>query len=157
LISSAYTDKEASDYSNQAFEVFFEARNDVDFFAGVIESLERLSQTYTLGALTNGNADIEKLGLSRHFSFAFSAADVGSPKPAPDLFAEAIRHTGVEPGEMIYIGDHPLLDMDAAKQFGLHTIWINRALADFSGKLDPDREVSNLAHLPRAVAEIDRD
>lgn len=151
---SGYSPEDACKYSNEAFDVFFEARNNVIFFDGVIESLERLVHSYTLGSLTNGNADIKRLGLADYFSFAFSAADVGSPKPAPDLFRAAVKHTGVEPGEMIYIGDHPLLDMDPASQFGLNTIWVNREEKAFSGKHRPDQEIANLAHLPVAVGEI---
>ncbi|MDK1023055.1 MAG: HAD-IA family hydrolase [Gammaproteobacteria bacterium] len=153
---SGYSSEDARNYSNKAFDVFFEARNNVIFFDGVIESLARLVCSYTLGSLTNGNADINKLGLADYFSFAFSAADVGSPKPAPDLFRAAVKHTGAAPGEMIYIGDHPLLDMDPARQFGFNTIWINRGARSFTGKHSPDQEITNLAHLPLAVDEIEK-
>jgi putative hydrolase of the HAD superfamily len=157
LEMSGYSIEAAGDHANRAFDVFFEARNDVVFFAGVIESLQRLAASYTLGSLTNGNADIRKLGLADYFNFAFSAADVGSPKPAPDLFRAAVHHTGADPGEMIYIGDHPLLDIDAASEFGLNTIWVNRGAKAFSGKHSPDQEITDLAHLPDAVKEIDKD
>lgn len=156
LKKSGYSSEDASDYSNRAFEVFFEARNDVIFFDGVIESLQQLAECYTMGSLTNGNADIGRLGLADYFSFAFSAADVGSPKPAPDLFRAAVQHTGADPGEMIYIGDHPLLDIDAATQFGLNTIWVNREAKPFTGKHGPDQEINDLAHLPMAVGKINQ-
>lgn len=155
LEMSGYSSETAANYSIRAFEVFFEARNNVIFFDGVIESLQCLVGSYTLGSLTNGNADVEKLGLGDYFSFAFSAADVGLPKPAPDLFRAAVQHTGAEPSEMIYVGDHPLLDIDAASQYGLKTIWVNRGAKSFTGKHNPDQEISDLAHLPIAVKEID--
>jgi putative hydrolase of the HAD superfamily len=155
LIASDYKQEEAISYAEHAFEVFFTARNQVTFFDGAISSLEKLSQDYILGSLTNGNADIKKLGLSDYFNFAFSAADVGSPKPAPDLFKAALTHTGTSPEQMIYIGDHPLHDMDAAKRVGIKTIWVNRGKLPYSGSTSPDQEVIHLGSLPEAVNKID--
>ena len=54
-----------------------------------------LARRHRLGALTNGNADIARLGLDRFFRFAFSAADVGAAKPAPEMFRAALLHTSV--------------------------------------------------------------
>ena len=155
LLAFGYSQADALLYAERAFEIFFSARNQVTFFEGAMDSLKELSQFYTMGSLTNGNADIGKLGLSGYFSFAFSAADVGRPKPAPDLFETAIRHTGIKPEQMIYIGDHPLHDMDAAKQIGIKTIWVNLAEKPYSGSIYPDQEITHMAALPGAVSTID--
>lgn len=155
LMASDYPEAQATAYAEEAFEIFFAARNQVIFFDGAIKSLEALSENYILGSLTNGNADIVKLGLSGFFSFTFSAADVGTPKPAPDLFETALKHTGVKPNEMIYIGDHPLHDIDAAKHLGINTIWVNLANREYTGNMHPDQQVVHLSHLPGAVSKID--
>ncbi len=65
----------------EAFQLFYAERHKVSFFDDALDVLERFSQRHTLGALTNGNADIARLGLDRFFRFAFSAADVGAPNP----------------------------------------------------------------------------
>ncbi len=155
LVASDYNQDEAVVYAERAFEIFFSARNQVTFFDGAIASLEKLSRNYILGSLTNGNADIGRLGLSSYFSFAFSAADVGRPKPAPDLFESALRHTGTTPDQMIYIGDHPLHDIDAAKQIGIRTIWVNLGEKQYTGSINPDQEITHLSSLPEAVSNID--
>ena len=64
-------------------------------------AVQQLAGHYVLGTLTNGNADIQRLGLSDYFSFSFSAEQVGAPKPAPNLFHAALDHTGVKAEEMI--------------------------------------------------------
>lgn len=155
LLTCGYGERAAYSSAVSAFEVFLAARNQVFFFADAIESLQALHEQYTLGALTNGNADIQRLGLERYFAFAFSAEQVGAPKPAIDLFSAALAHTNVEPNEMIYVGDNPELDIAAAQGVGLSTIWVN-----IDGRLDvhcePDQTITRLSELPSAVDQIDQ-
>ncbi len=56
----------------EAFQLFLAERHKVSFFDDALDVLERLALRHTLGALTNGNADIARLGLDRFFRFAFS-------------------------------------------------------------------------------------
>jgi|TARA_Y100000310_G_scaffold287350_1_gene312171 putative hydrolase of the HAD superfamily len=155
LQRSGYTPTESESYSHEAFEAFLQARNQVLFFDGALDAVRELTQRYLLGTLTNGNADIQRLGLSDYFSFSFSAEQVGAPKPAPNLFHAALEHTGVKAQEMIYIGDHPEFDVGAAHDVGLHTIWVNLNERAFPGEVLPDEEIGQLSDLPAAVGRID--
>ena len=56
--------------ADRAFDIFFEARNQVIFFSGAISMLEGLQDKYIIYALTNGNADIEKTGLKKYMQGA---------------------------------------------------------------------------------------
>jgi putative hydrolase of the HAD superfamily len=144
--------------STEAMEVFLTARNEVQFFEGALDSLRVLAKTYTLGALSNGNADIHRLGLSDLFRFAFSAEQVGAAKPAPNLFDAAISHTQVAPEEMIYVGDDPQLDIDAANRRGLKTILVTngklRKEKHRLGETKPDVSIEKIADLPTAVEKL---
>ena len=146
--------EQAGRLSHEAMEVFLIARNQVDFFEGALETIETLARNYRLGALTNGNADIKRLGLSRHFSFAFSAEEIGAPKPAPDLFHQALRHTGCEPGEMVYVGDDPVKDVDAANRVGLNTVWVRCAARPDPGETQPDIMIEDIRELPDALQRL---
>jgi len=145
---------EAKRLSDAAIEIFLAARNEVSFFEGALDAISQLSNSYVLGALTNGNADISRLGLMPYFSFSFSAEQVGAPKPAPNLFSHALAHTNTEPHEMIYIGDDPILDIDTANNFGMHTIWVNNKEVKSKGDTAPDVIVSSVKELPEAVSHI---
>ena len=148
-------DEDATDtLTSAAMEVLLAARNEVEFFDGALEVIKQLSENYTLGALTNGNADISRIGLARYFSFTFSAEQVGAPKPAPDLFAHALAHNNVDPQEMIYVGDDPVLDIDTANYLSLRTIWVNTKRKDDRGKPDPDVTIEDIKDLPEAVSQI---
>jgi len=140
--------------SFEAIEVFLAARNDIEFFDGVIEGLATLSRDYVLGALSNGNADIRRLGLDRYFSFAFSAEEVGAPKPEPHLFEAAMKHIGITPAQMVYVGDDPVLDVDAANRLGLTTVWMVNPGKAGTGETEPDATITNLRELPDVIAGL---
>jgi putative hydrolase of the HAD superfamily len=144
----------ASELSHQAMAVFLAARNEIVFFEGAMDAIIELSSEFTLGALTNGNANIAQLGLDRYFSFAFSAEEVGAPKPAHNLFDKALAHTGTEPHQMVYVGDDPVLDVDSANIRGLHTIWVKNPAKDKPGTTTADENVDHIKHLPKAVERL---
>ena len=114
--------------------------------------LEELAGSYTLAALTNGNANFERLGLDRFFSFGYCAADVGASKPHPAMFERAIAHAGVAAHEAVHVGDHPVDDVQGATGVGMASIWV---CADRDDE-DPGatRTVDNLADVPRAIASV---
>ncbi len=155
LRQCGYKPASARSLATAAFRKFFEARHDVVYFAGALEVLEELAGNYRLGALTNGNADVSKLGLDRYFSFAYSAADVGASKPAPDMFKAALKHCGAKPHDGIHIGDHLIDDVQGAAAVGMHMIWVNHHEESLPpGSCAPTSTVASLQELPACVADI---
>ena len=155
FIICGYQEKEARALAQQAFNVFFDARQQVVFFPGALTVLAELAGEFRLGALTNGNADINAVGLGQYFSFAFSSADVGVSKPAPDMFHAALRHAGVDAADTIHVGDNLVDDIAGAGQLGIHTIWTNHADERPSERDHaPTATVSHLQQLPEAVEII---
>jgi putative hydrolase of the HAD superfamily len=82
---------EAEWAAKEAFGAFIARRHDVALYPESLPLLEELAQDYTLGALTNGNADVTKTPLGRFFDFALKAEDVGAAKPEPALFNHALQ------------------------------------------------------------------
>ncbi|GCL66342.1 HAD family hydrolase [Pseudaquabacterium pictum] len=110
-----------------AFDVFFEARQQVQLFDDVLPALARLAARWPIVALTNGNADVHRVpGLGQHFRGALSARELGLAKPAPAVFAAACRHAGAAPADTLHIGDDPALDIDGALAAGLQAAWVRR-------------------------------
>lgn len=89
--------------AQQAFDVYFAGRNDVELFAGAQTQLSLLKQKYQIGALTNGNADLTQVGIDHLFDFYFNSAQLGVSKPHPDFFARALTHTGFTAEAFIHI------------------------------------------------------
>ena len=134
--------------SAQAFDVFWQCRQQVDVFADTVPLLQRLASRYLLGALSNGNASLQAIGLDAHFAFHFAGEDFPAAKPAPDMFVAALERAGVAPQEALHIGDHPVDDMQGAQAVGMQTLWVN--FADKSWPLEtpaPDYTVTALPQI----------
>ncbi len=105
---------------------FFAARNAVTPYADVLPGLLRLKGRILLGSISNGNADLEVIGLAHHFKVSLAAGQFGSAKPDAAIFHAACGALGVAPHEAIYVGDDLVLDVAGAQQAGLRAIWLNR-------------------------------
>lgn len=155
LLQSGYPKREAQEIAEQAFQVFLAARQNVELFTDVRPTLEQLRQRYMLGALSNGNADVRRVGLGEYFSFALNADMLGVAKPEPQVFLAALARAQVEPAHSIHIGDHPEDDIFGAQQVGMRTIWFNPEQKIWTGEREPDAQVSQLAQLPDLIKRFD--
>jgi FMN hydrolase / 5-amino-6-(5-phospho-D-ribitylamino)uracil phosphatase len=155
IVQCGFSRADARGLARGAFHIFLDARHEVEFFDGALETLEQLSGEYVLGALTNGNADIARLDLERFFRFGYSAASVGVGKPAPDIFLAALQHAGAEADQAIHVGDHLLDDIAGAAGVGMHTIWINAHGEQVpEDSAAPSHTVQGIQHVPAGVTDI---
>jgi len=155
FMQSGESRERAAGLAQQAFQVFYRARSDVTLFDGAYESLQQLAEQFPLIALTNGNADLELIGIRSLFTAHFSAEQIGAPKPSPDLFEAALAAAGVQAQQCIHIGDHQEQDIAAAARLGMKTIWVNLSDAAWvETSVLPDQEITHLSQLPAAVAAL---
>ena len=129
-----------------AMTEFFAARNAVIPYDDVLPGLLRLKGRVRIGSVTNGNADLQTIGLARHFDASVAAPGFGVAKPDPRIFLEACHLLGVTPQEAVYVGDDLLLDVHGAQRAGLRAVWMNRIgkLNELPDQVRPDAEVNSL-------------
>lgn len=156
LQEAGYAMAEANDLAEGGFQVFLAARHKVTFFDGVHSTLQQLSQHYSLGVITNGNADVARLGLADYFQFALSAEGLGVGKPEALPFQEALRRSGVSAEQALHIGDHPGDDIAGARQAGWHAVWYNPQHKAWTGEHAPSAQVQQLQELPPLLAQWPR-
>jgi len=156
LIASGLPEENAKALAQGAFDVFLEIRQRVTLFPGMEDVLERLSARFTLGALTNGNASIERVGIKHLFAFFFSAETVERGKPHPDMFLAALESARVRPAEAIHIGDSLPLDIAPAEALGMHTIWANFGCQDRPLDQAVKYEARQVADLEPCIEKIVR-
>jgi putative hydrolase of the HAD superfamily len=131
-----------------AFEIFITERNQIDLFADVRIGLHRLRARYALATLSNGNADLGRIGLADLFSVSLNARGVGAAKPDRRCFERLVGDLHLEPQEVIYVGDDPLLDVEAARSAGLASAWMNRTSQSWPAAVRPaDIDVSDCIEL----------
>lgn len=114
------------DKVEQAMVHFFAARNAVTPFDDVLPGLLRLKQKLVLGTISNGNADLQAIGLAHHFKVSVAAHQFGHAKPDAAIFREACRQLRLAPEEAVYVGDDVLLDVQGAQNAGMRAVWLNR-------------------------------
>jgi HAD superfamily hydrolase (TIGR01549 family) len=107
-----------------AFELFFDARNDVTLFPGALASLQSLAAHWPVVALTNGNADLSRIGLERYFHARIDARSFGAAKPDRGIFHAACAAVATAPKHMLHIGDHAHQDVFGALNAGMQAAWI---------------------------------
>ncbi len=130
-----------------AFEVFFEARHQVELYADALQALEFLAARFPLVAVSNGNADLGRVGLARHFRAAFSASSFGVGKPDARIFQAAADAAGVPADAVLHVGDDALLDVLGAHAAGMQTAWVNRGEHPWTQDVHPHVQLADLREL----------
>jgi len=129
---------------------------------GIGDAIEILAARYPLAIVSDTihapgrclREWLERHRLFHHFTaFAFSD-EVGRAKPHPDMFRHAAAGLGVEPSEMIHVGDREHNDIRGPHALGMRAIL-------FTATRDRDREGSTAdavceraADLPAAVERL---
>lgn len=148
LRSAGYSDAQANELALAGFEVFLEARHALTFFPHCEALLEELSRHYLLATISNGNADVRRLGLAKYFKVIVSADEVGISKPDAAPFRTALEQAGIGADQALHIGDHPVDDIQGAQDAGLHSLWFNRLGLEWPGSQPADGEVRCLSEIP---------
>ncbi len=145
-------DYDSDKVSRHGFEVFFHARQQVDFYDDVLPCLERLKQQYKLGAISNGNASIEHVGLGHLIEHSVSASDLKVAKPDRIIYQHLAQHFDASLEQIVYVGDHPLFDVVGPIEAGCQAVWINREGNDWPSDLPaPDHQVADLHQLEQLL------
>jgi putative hydrolase of the HAD superfamily len=144
---------DAPELAEPAFEVFFAVRQQVDFYDDALAALAFLARRFPLVALSNGNADVQRVGIAQHFRAALSAREFGVGKPDPRFFHAAAGAAQVQPGEVLHIGDDATLDARGALDAGLQAAWINRAGLAWPHDGEPPLTLTSLSALCTLFAD----
>jgi len=148
---AGYSESEAKQMASSSFEIFFNERNNVVLFEGVEDCLNDLKEQYSLGVITNGNADLKKIGIDHYFDFSFSASDLKASKPDPIMFEAVKEFTGCTGQQICHVGDHPLLDVKASHDCEMNPIWFNKEGLDWPvAEIEP-LEVNDWNEMEEAI------
>ena len=136
--------------ADAAFDVFYAARQQVMPYPDALPALQWLAARWPIVALTNGNADVYRIGLGAHFRAAISAHQVGVSKPDARIFLAGAAAAGVPPHAVLHVGDDAALD-GGALAAGMQMAWVNRARHHWP----PDLPAPHL-HVPDMQALCER-
>ena len=81
-----------------------------------------------IGIVTNGQTGrqqnkISALGISGLLDQVLISETEQIKKPNPQIFQRALERLGVSAKDAVFIGDHPIADIDGARNAGIDAIW----------------------------------
>ena len=139
---------DVTEVADKGFDVFYNARQQVNFYGDVFPALGRLSSKYRLGTITNGNVNVEKVGLGHLMEHTVSAIDLQIAKPDKRIYQALADCFDVPTDEILYVGDHPEYDVIGSQVAGFSAVWINREDHQWPQSLPlPKYQVKNLYEL----------
>jgi FMN hydrolase / 5-amino-6-(5-phospho-D-ribitylamino)uracil phosphatase len=130
--------------ADEAFEVFFAERQRVELFDDARAALDFLAARFPIVALSNGNADVHRVGLGQYFKGSVSAREFGVGKPDPRIFVAAAGVVDIQPERVLHVGDDATLDVLGAMNAGMQAAWLNRGDHPWPHEGEPHVTVGNL-------------
>lgn len=112
------------------------------------------------GLITNGRHEIQTsklamLGLLDSFDEIVISRDTPYSKPDKEIFLLAAERLGVEPCEMMYVGDHPKFDVDGSRLAGCVPVWVKTTGTWVYPEIEkPELQVETVAEIPQIVERI---
>ncbi|HZP45147.1 MAG TPA: HAD family hydrolase [Candidatus Binataceae bacterium] len=124
-----------------------------------ITAVRTLAAHYRLGLLSNfddertGHEVVADTGLADLFETVVISAAVRLRKPDRRIFEHVLVRMGLQPLDVLFVGDTPRDDIWGATQAGMRTAWISRGAARVpDGMPIPDFVVPDLAALPARLS-----
>lgn len=111
---------------------------------------ELKQQGYKLAVISNGGhatrlTILQGLGFSHYFDEIVSSELVGISKPNPEIFLHTSRQLNIVPENCLFIGDHPINDIQGATQAGMKALWLQGFHK--TGVHKPINTIQNLAEI----------
>ncbi|NUF27390.1 5-amino-6-(5-phospho-D-ribitylamino)uracil phosphatase YigB [Gilliamella sp. ESL0254] len=87
--------------------------------------LSKLATKYPLAVITNGNVDVNQIGLGDYFQFSLRGGEHGRSKPFPEIFELACHKLAIPSHHILHVGDNLLTDVNGAINNGFLACFIN--------------------------------
>ncbi|MBI5369369.1 MAG: HAD-IA family hydrolase [Planctomycetes bacterium] len=131
--------------------------NDVAEVLGALAGTALVRGIITSGMMTKQAEKLIRLNLYQYLSpqAIFISDQIGIAKPNPKLYLRACDDLRLSPGEVLYVGDNPLHDIDPANQVGMITVLNRRSgkYRDVEGRTRPAYEIANFFDLKKILRD----
>lgn len=155
LLELGYIQSDAELAADAAMQEVLRLRNLIDVPADTHQVLGELAARVPLVAITNGNVDAAKIGLSDYFQLVLRAGPDGHAKPHSDMFTQARECLDLPAEAILHVGDHPVTDVQGARLNGFQACWFNdqglNPRVTPKTKLLPDVEIHALSQLKQLI------
>lgn len=147
-----------AEYTEIVLRHFRHIAEKYDFAEPTLKKIK--SKGYKIGLITNGSHELQykKLGmleLTDLFDEIIVSGDTPYQKPDERIFLMMAERMGVEPSEMMYVGDHPLNDVDGSRKAGCVSVWVKTTGTWIFPEIEkPTLQIETVEELPLLLDEI---
>ncbi|CZF84911.1 Flavin mononucleotide phosphatase YigB [Grimontia celer] len=145
------SEADAKSLADDGVAFFLHERSNFTVPEEAMQFMGELAERYPLVAITNGNVDCDKLGLTPLFKQVLQAGPDGAAKPDGALFTKAQSILNIPSDTILHVGDHLKADVLGAKLAGFKACWFNDTKTPLTSQrrasLLPDVEISDLSEL----------
>ena len=123
LSECGYQGAQLEEGVQQSFRHFYFHRSDFKVDEIICSLLSELAQRLPLVAITNGNVNLQQIGISEYFQFSLHANLTQAMKPHSGMFKLACERLKLSPGQILHVGDSLINDVLGGQKAGLQTAW----------------------------------
>jgi HAD superfamily hydrolase (TIGR01509 family) len=127
----------------------------VQLYEDVLATVRLLSSEAELGVLSNSpiaGDELTELRIASSFSAVVSVPDP-IRKPHPEAFRQLLAAIKAAPGDVVYVGDSPISDIEPARTQGIQPVWLDRFHDPWSPPSDVPR-LQTLEDSPNAPRKL---
>ena len=127
---------------------------------GALETLQWLQQnSIKLAVVSNGAeatrlATLKQLGLLPLMETVLSSGAFGVKKPDPRIFNAVLSALSCSSANSVFVGDHPMLDVNGARQAGMQTVWVQGFHTWPEQLAPPDVSITELTELKSVLTRF---
>jgi len=151
FLSVGYDEMQAQAAAEEGVHLTLNWRSQFEVPSQSLDVLEKLSECIPLVAITNGNVDLGKIGLTPYFQQVLKAGPDGLAKPATDMFVKAQQFLKLPAENILHVGDHLITDVYGSKLAGFSACWFNdmnkNIINHSKTRTLPDIEINSLRPL----------
>ena len=151
LKSLGFSTNVAMEKAQHALHYFIEQRSDFSVPKPIHQFLSQLKEHWPLIAISNGNVDTDRIGLSSYFEAIYQAGNGIKQKPHGDMFYRTCQQFDLQPKQLLHVGDCGENDIFGAMRFGCQTAWVSAYTVGKPLQTLPHIELTDVTDLLRLI------
>jgi putative hydrolase of the HAD superfamily len=123
LSNLGYKGHELLKATEDSFHYFYEQRSNFSVDKTICSLISELATALPVVAITNGNVNVDKIGVGQFFQGCYQASVKQPMKPHPAMFNAASKFLNIPAKNILHVGDNLMKDVAGAIAAGYQTAW----------------------------------
>ncbi len=146
------------EYTQSVLKCFKTTTVKFDFAIPILKEIKEKGLKTAL--ITNGSSELQNfklmsLGMTDCFDEVIISGETAYEKPDVRIFQLMARSLGIKTNEMLYIGDHPLNDVDGSRKAGCIPVWVKTTgIWTFPEIEKPELQVETVEEIPGIIKKL---